>query len=515
MRGIRFSISLLIGLSFLLTACGGGAAATSTSSAATQPVLSAPTSASTEGQAPTTASTEAQSPTAASTASQSPTAASGVPVTGNTGPISLSIICRCVSGGVNDPTVKWITQYVIPNFQNQEKSAGKTVTVNLVQFGGSDEELKARYALDLKSGAGSDVMAFDGFWTPEFVAGGLIKPLNQVAGPDMQNWEGWSHIPKNIQQLMMFQNQVYGIPLGTDARVIWFRKDIFQKAGLPANWQPTSWKDILDAATKIKQADSGVTPIQLDAGTAMGEATTLQGWYPVILGTGNNVYDFSTNKYPDNGQGILDALNFYKTIYIDQKLGDPRLQLLKNGRDQSFLDFRDGKIAMLMESDYFWRTVLASGSTKLDNRDQLVGWAKMPAEAPGKGINGQDFVTASGGTGFTLNPNSKNPAEAWALMSFMFGKPSLDNLETLQPTISSRDDVPVPNDPVLTAMAKELLPITAVRPPDPSYSTVVSPAIQLMTERVVSGAMSPQQAMNEYANTLSSKVGADKVEPAK
>jgi multiple sugar transport system substrate-binding protein len=170
---------------------------------------------------------------------------------------------------------------------------------------------------------------------------------------------------------------------------------------------------------------------------------------------------------------------------------------------------------MLVEGDYFWRTVLASGSTKLDNRDQLVGWAKMPAEQPGKGINGQDFVTASGGTGYILNPNTKNPAEAWALMSYMFSKESLDNLQTLQPTIKSRDDVPVPNDPVLTALAKELLPITAVRPPDPNYSTIVSPAIQLMTERVVSGAMTPQQAMDEYANTLSSKLGADKVEDAK
>jgi multiple sugar transport system substrate-binding protein len=513
MKGFRFSLTLIIALSFLLAACGGGAAANPTASAPTQPLSSVATTAPVE--APTNAPTAAQAATSVSTEAVAPTAApTGAPAS-SSGPVTLSIVCRCVTGGTNDQTVQWITQFVIPKFQEQEKAAGKDVTVNLVQFGGSDEELKARYALDLKSGAGSDLMAFDGFWTPEFVAGGLIKPLSDIVGPDWQNWEGWSHIPKTIQQLLSYQDKVYGIPLGTDARAIWYRKDIFKDAGLPDNWQPTSWQDILDAAAKIKQAKPDVTPLQINAGTAMGEATTLQGWYMVFLGTGNDVYDFTSNKYPNKGQGYLDALNFYKTIYIDKKLGDARLQLLKDGRDRSFLEFRDGKIAMLVEGDYFWRSVLASGSTKLDNRDQLVGWAKMPADQPGKGIKGQDFVTASGGTGYTLNPNTKNPAEAWALMTFMFSKDSLDNFQTIQPTIKSRDDVPVPNDPVLTALAKELLPITTIRPSDPNYSTVVSPAIQLMTERIVSGAMTPQQAMDEYANTLSSKVGADKVEDAK
>ncbi len=43
---------------------------------------------------------------------------------------------------------------------------GKNVTVELVEFGGSDEELKQQYALDLGAGAGYDVFAFDGFWVP-------------------------------------------------------------------------------------------------------------------------------------------------------------------------------------------------------------------------------------------------------------------------------------------------------------------------------------------------------------
>ncbi len=444
-------------------------------------------------------------------AATQPAAATSAPTAAAGGAITLNIVCRCVEGGANANTVKWLKEYVIPKFQEQMKAQGKDVTVNLVQFGGSDEQLKQQYALDLKVGQGSDIMAFDGFWVPEFVEGGLLKPLNEIAGAEVDQWEGWAHMPENVQALLRYQDKIYGIPVGTDARAIWYRKDLFQKAGLPENWQPTSWNDILDAARKIKQAMPDVTPIQLNAGTAMGEATTLQGWYMALLGAGANVYDFDTSKYVVKGQPILDALNFYKTIYVDEKLGDARLQLLPDGRQQSFLQFRDGKIAMLVEGDFFWRSVLASGDTKLENRDQLVTFAKMPAMEPGKGIRGQDFVTASGGTGYLLNPNTKHPAEAWALLSFMFSKDALDNIQTIEPRIRARDDVPVPNDPVMTALAKDLLPITAIRPADPNYPKV-SEAIQLMTEQVVSGEKTPQEAADTYATTVTNLVGPDKVE---
>ncbi len=517
----KFLFVTLIALMVFTASCGPAATTappTAAAPAATKaaPATTAPAPATTAPAATKAAATTAPAATAApaatkaaaTTAPAASPAASGAATT-------LSIVCRCVAGGANANTVKWITEYVIPKFQEQQKAAGKNVTVNLVQFGGSDEELKARLALDLKSGSGSDLMAFDGFWVPEFVEGGLLKPLDEIAGAAVNSWEGWAHIPDRVQELLKYQNKRYGVPVGSDARVIWYRKDIFKAAGLPETWQPTSWDDVLVAARAIKKAKPEVTPLQINAGTAMGEATTLQGWYMVVLGTGTNVYNFQTGKFPVRGKPILDALTFYKTVYVDEKLGDARMQLLKDGRDRSFLAFRDGTMAMLVEGDFFWRSVLAAGSTKLDNRDQLVGWAKMPAMAPGKGINGQNFVTASGGNGYLLNPNTKNPADAWALASFMFSKASLDFIQGFEPRIRSRDDVPVPNDTVMTAMAKDLLPITAIRPAEAAYSKVVSPEIQLMTERVVSGEMTPQQAMDAYATAVTAGAGANKVEDIK
>jgi multiple sugar transport system substrate-binding protein len=209
---------------------------------------------------------------------------------------------------------------------------------------------------------------------------------------------------------------------------------------------------------------------------------------------------------------MLDALNFYKRVYLDEKLGDARLQLIKEGRNQSFALFRDGKIAMLWEGDFFWRSVLnpaAKSEWAIPNRDEVVGWAKIPAKEPGKGYRGQDFVTISGGTGFILNPNTKHPKEAWAFLSFMFSKEMLMEFQKIEPRIRARDDVPVTGDPVMTELAK-LLPLTTVRPMLPVYPKV-SQAAQLATERVVSGEMTPERAMEAYAKEVTDLVGPDNV----
>lgn len=418
----------------------------------------------------------------------------------------LSITCRCVDGGVNTQQVQWINEYVIPQFEQQQEAAGNDVTVTLTQFGGSDEALKQQYALDLSVGKGHDVMAFDGFWIPEFATGGLLKPLSEISAAST-SWEGWDHISPGIQSILSYDGQIYGIPLGTDVRMIFYRTDKFEAAGIPVPWQPTSWNDITDAAQKLKAADPDSFPLQINAGTNMGEATTLQGYYMLLLGTGEEPY--MDGKWVTKSQGILDTLNYYKLIYVDNQLGDTRAQLVTNGREQSFANFRDGITSMLVEGDWFYRSVTAPGSEfAVANRDQVMSWAKMPAEEPGRGVRGQDFVTASGGTGYVVNPNSSDPDMAWQLAAFMFSKPALDAYEQIQPRISSRDDVAVPNDEFLTTVSSVLLPYTVARPNNDDYAQV-SEAIQRMTENVVSGQMSPEEAMNAYADEVTGIVGAD------
>ncbi|MFK0277112.1 extracellular solute-binding protein [Ensifer sp. NPDC090286] len=421
----------------------------------------------------------------------------------------LNITCRCIIGGVNSGMAEWIEKKVIPAFTEKMKAEGKDVTVKLTQFGGEDEQLTQQLALDFSTGAGPDVSGFDGFLIPSFVQGNLLKSLEEVAGPDVPKWEGWQHISDGTKALMSYQGKPYGIALGTDARMIFVRKDLLKSAGLDAdNWQPKSWDELLDAARKIKAAAPDSFPLQLNAGVSMGEATTMQGYWMALLGTGEQVTDDS-GKYIVSSQGILDTLKLYKTIYVDDKLGDQRAQLLADGRNRTFANFRDGKTAMLVEGDWFYRSVTAPGAEfAVADRDNTMTWKKMPAAAPGKGLRGQDFVTMSGGTGFVINPHTDAPAESWALLSFMNSKEQLDAFQEIQPAIRIRDDVAIPNSPFLTETATTLLPITTARPNDANYNKV-STEIQRMTESVVSGELSPEDAMAQYKAAVIAIVGEE------
>jgi multiple sugar transport system substrate-binding protein len=419
-------------------------------------------------------------------------------------PIEISV------GGVSGAELQWLNEYVKPTFEAMMEESGTPVTVNVIEFTGSGEDLRQQYVLDLGVGAGPDLMGFDGFWLPEFVEGGLLQPLTEVVGAEVLEWEGWSVTPESIQAIMSFNDELYGIPRGTDGRVIWYRRDLFEAAGLPADWQPTSWEEVLEAARTIKEATPEVTPIQLNAGTTMGEATTMQGYLMALLGAGHHIYDFEQEKWIVSSPAILNVLELYETIYVTEELGNVRWQLVQNGRDLSFEAFSNGEVAMLVEGDFLWRGPIApeTGNFPLANRDEVVSFAMMPAIEPGAGFNGQDFVTISGGTGYVLNSNTANPEIAWQLLTFMFSQESVNALQVIQPRIRARIDVEVPNDEVMSSIASDVLPLTTIRPQLPAYNQVSAEA-QLMTERVVSGEMTPMEAMEAYAAAVTEIVGEE------
>ncbi|WP_049564828.1 extracellular solute-binding protein [Nonomuraea sp. SBT364] len=421
--------------------------------------------------------------------------------------IELTISQNAIAGGKNAAAADHIANWVIPKFEEAQKAKGKDVTVKFVPSGVDDEQYKTKLSLDLKSGKGADVIDIDGIWAGEFAEAGYIKPLGELVGPEAESWDGWQQIPEAVQGLATFEGKKYALPVGTDGRVLYFNKTLFTKAGLPADWQPKSWQEILDAAAKLKS--SGVpVPIQINAGTAMGEATTMQGVLPLLAGAGGEVQ--KDGKWTGASQAMKDTLGLYQKIY-GGGLGDPKLQQEAKGRDKAFQQFAEGKIGILLEGDYFWRGVVnpKDGVAKMDDRDQVVGYAKIPAIEPGKGIRGQDFVSMSGGALRTVNPATKHPKEAFELLAFTLSPEALkEETKDGNVRITPRTDVNkeiLAGEPLLTYISEEVLPLTAYRPPVAVYPQV-SVALQEATAAVAGGTPADQAAA-DYQKKLEGLVG--------
>ncbi|WP_127791881.1 extracellular solute-binding protein [Agromyces sp. LHK192] len=429
------------------------------------------------------------------------------------GPVTLTLTSNAITGGKNAAEADWISDWVIPEFEAAMEEEGKDVTVEFEPQGVDDENYKTKIALDLQSGEGADIISMDGIWVGEFAEAGYIAPLSDVAGDAVDEWEGWDQIPEAVQGAASFDGERYGVPQGADGRVLYYNKTLFEQAGLPADWQPESWDDVLEAARDLKQLD-GVTPIQLNAGTAMGEATTMQGLLPMLAGTGEQVYE--DDKWIGDSDGLRDVLDLYKTIYVDEGLGDPVLQQEAAGRDTSFQLFAQNQIGILLEGDYFWRSVInpaeGVGTAPMADRDTVVGYTKIPSVEPGDGIRDQDFVSMSGGAGRVLNPNSEHPELAWELLAFMNSAEAYEARTAGTISITPRTDVNetiLADDPMLTYINEEVLPITAYRPPLAAYPQV-SAALQQATLDVVVGS-SVDDAMSTYVGEVTDIVGEDAV----
>ncbi|MEP6561022.1 MAG: extracellular solute-binding protein, partial [Nakamurella sp.] len=213
-RGLYGAWAVTLAAALAVAGCSssdnGGAATSGTSAAAS----SAAASSAAGGTAPAATNTAGQSPNA------TPTNA------------SLTIATNGISGGKNALEADWITNYVIPEFAKAQAAKGVTVTATYQPSGVDDEQYKSKLALDLKAGSGPDIMSIDGIWVGEFAQAGYIKPLSDVVGPSYENWDGWAQIKEPVQGNVSFQDQRYGIPAGTDGRVIFFNKKLFEQAGL-------------------------------------------------------------------------------------------------------------------------------------------------------------------------------------------------------------------------------------------------------------------------------------------
>ena len=426
-------------------------------------------------------------------------------------PVTLQLIANAVKGGKNTQDVEWIEK-TIPEFEKEMKAQGQDVRVEFVPQGIGDEDYKARLALDIKGGGGPDVIAFDHFWVPEFAEAKFLLPIDEY----LKTWPDWSQYFDSMKAMGAFKGQTYLVMAGTDVRMIYYNKALFKKAGLATPWQPKNWDELLKACRTIKRKLPNVTPIQLNAGVGMGEATSMQGFYMALQSTGGWIYNWNTGKWIVKSPALLDALKLYKTIYVDEKLGDAMLQVSPKARDKSFALFSAERTAMYVEGTWMWTSVISpNGAWGIPDRDTRIGWAAFP----GSGKPGAPpFASVSGGTGWVINPNTKHPDLAFRLLAKLNSAAARIEYWKLKPGIPARKDMAdmpeVKANAFISETTKKLVPYTTYRPGQPAYAEV-SYQVQLMTERVVTGQMSPEQALDAYAKAVTGLAGEAGVEVQK
>ena len=139
----------------------------------------------------------------------------------------------------------------------------------------SDSDFTTKMHLQLSdSSTAPDIVLYDGFQLQSDISAGYFIALDDLAAA----WDGWNngYISEYIRgNGTGIDGVLYGIPAFTDTRCIWINKDIFEKAGLGADWQPNTWAELTEGLATVKDA-TGVIPIYLPSSEGEGEKTTIR-----------------------------------------------------------------------------------------------------------------------------------------------------------------------------------------------------------------------------------------------
>jgi len=385
------------------------------------------------------------------------------------------------------------------------------MTVDLVPIEAEQDQYFTKLALMNGSAhTAPDVIYEDTFQIRSDAAAGYLHPLDEY----VEAWDDWAQFPDNARQAGVGDDgSVYGVSMGTDTRGIYYNKNLFARAGLPTDWQPETWDDILAAARTIKEKLPDVTPLNVYAGKAAGEATTMQGFEMMMYGTQDQLYDADAQKWNTGSRGFVDSLAFLDTLYSEGLAPslDIALDASVGARVAGEL-LPQGKLAMAVDGSWLPGHWIEGENTWPEWEDTL-GLAAMPTQ------HGQEpgFTSMSGGWTLAVGAHAGDPQAAFDFITVALNRENSLKFDTEHSQIAVRTDVATDPEYLAynpsVAFFSSLVEHTHFRPATPDYSQI-SATIQVAAEAMATGQSTPAEAAARYDDGLMAIVGEDATQAA-
>jgi multiple sugar transport system substrate-binding protein len=434
--------------------------------------------------------------------------------------LPLTALAGCTGGG-RDPDVlrvafqqfgsgtikeEWITTAA------QEFSAeNPELSVELVPIVASENDYFTKNELLMSSPRTSpDLVYEDSFILLSDVGAGYLQPITDL----VEGFEHWDDIAEASKEAVSGEDgEIYGVPITTDTRAIWFHKEVFAEAGLPEDWQPGSWEDILEAARAIRDSGSEATPFFMFAGTPQGEKASMQGFEMLLYGTAEEgwLYDRDSEKWVLGSPGFIDALTFLRTLF-EEELTLPLGQHLDPNISESIYStlLPEKKLGMLIDGSWISQNWTETAPRPWPEWPEVLGLADMPTQ------DGGGTVTLAGGWGLSIPRHVTDRDVAFRFLQKLVSTETLIDYAIADNHITVREDVAADERYLGYSPAVEYftdqLENAYYRPALPAYPEVSS-AIQEAMEAVMTGS-TPEDAAAAYDATVLDIVGEDDVQEA-
>ncbi|GAC1037384.1 sugar ABC transporter substrate-binding protein [Pseudomonas sp. No.117] len=230
--------------------------------------------------------------------------------------------------------------------------------------------LRQRLTTDITTGGGQfDVLTIGTYETPLWGAKNWLEPLDDLpASYDVDD------IFPAVRQGLSVNNRLYALPFYGESTVTYYRKDLFQAAGLQMPDKPT-WSQLAEFAGKLNQPEKDQYGLCLRGKAGWGENVALLS----LMGNA-----FGARWFDERWQPQLTSPEWTAaaTFYVDtlKKYGPPGAS--SNGFNENLALFNSGKCALWVDASVAGSFITDKSQSKVADQ---VGFAASPHEVTDKG----------------------------------------------------------------------------------------------------------------------------------
>lgn len=359
---------------------------------------------------------------------------------------------------------------LVPEFEKQ--NPGIKIKVQQIPWTAAQEKLVTAFASDNTP----DACQLGNTWIPQFAALDAIIPLNDYIKSSNQIIK--EKYFDGIWETNVLDKKVFGIPWYVDTRVMFYRKDVFEKA-IYKN-PPKTWAELYDLSKKIKALYPGKEKYAIYLPT--------NEWAPfVIFGmeAGSSLLKDENTQGDFSGKQFKEAFKFL-TDFHKQKLAPIGISQVTN-------------VYQAFAEEYF--AIYISGPW---NIPEFKKWMKgnladkwMTAPMPGY-ANEYPGVSLAGGSSLVIFKDSKYKKEVWKFFEYLSQpKTQLEFYKLLNNLPANKEawqDSLLKNDPYMQAFYLQFMNVRAT-PKIPEWEQIAFSKVQQYAELAARGVMSVDDAL--------------------
>jgi multiple sugar transport system substrate-binding protein len=331
------------------------------------------------------------------------------------------------------------------------------------------DKMHDKLAVSMGSGQAPDVFGYATRWISEFAGLKQLAPMDDRLKGDFK-----ASFNQKVLDAGTYEGKTYGLPVAVSARLLFYRTDLFEKAGVQP---PKTWDELKKAAVATTEAPK-VYGLGVPASGI--EVDTFFNYF--LYNNGGDILDDKGKSMLSNPESV-EALEYLTDLV---KAGGSEPKPTGFTREQIIENFKAGQLSMYPTGPWL------NAMIKADNPSLKYSAVPFPTN------NGKPQQTVSVTDSLGVSASTKHQEEAWKFIEFMYQpkyRQAFDEGEGMLPELTAVAESDYYQTPDYKPFI-DALDTAKFQPQHPKFEQIQQ-IETVAVQKALSGQATPKQALDE------------------